>query len=92
MLEFLCVVATVLIMKISWLFNKKRAKQMNKYEEMIQKFANDFELEINNPNDFSISDLIKYDKTIANDIYLLSKLAYLIRNDKAKVIVEDEWI
>lgn len=65
---------------------------MNKYEEMIQKFANDFELEINNPNDFSISDLIKYDKTIANDIYLLSKLAYLIRNDKAKVIVEDEWI
>ena len=65
---------------------------MNKYEEMIQKFANDFELEINNPDDFSISDLIKYDKTIANDIYLLSKLAYLIRNDKAKVIVEDEWI
>lgn len=64
---------------------------MNKYEEMIQKFANDFELELNNPDEFSISDLIKYDKTIANDIYLLSKLAYLIRNDKAKVIVEDEW-
>ena len=64
---------------------------MNKYEEMIQKFANDFELEINSPDDFSISNLIKYDKTIANDIYLLSKLAYLIRNDKAKVIVEDEW-
>ena len=64
---------------------------MNKYEEMIQKFANDFELELNNPDEFSISDLIKYDKTIANDIYLLSKLAYLIRNDKAKVIIEDDW-
>ena len=64
---------------------------MNKYEEMIQKFANDFELEINNPDEFSISNLIKYDKTIANDIYLLSKLAYLIRNDKAKVIIEDNW-
>jgi hypothetical protein len=64
---------------------------MNKYEEMIQKFANDFELELNNPDEFSISDLIRYDKTIANDIYLLSKLAYLIRNDKAKVIVKDDW-
>nr|DAQ53465.1 MAG TPA: hypothetical protein [Caudoviricetes sp.] len=78
-------------MKISCRFNKKRGNRMNKYEEMIQKFANDFELELNNPDEFSISDLIKYDKTIANDIYLLSKLAYLIRNDKAKVIVEDEW-
>ena len=65
---------------------------MNKYEEMIQKFANDFELELNNPDEFSISNLIRYDKTIANDIYLLSKLAYLIRNNKAKVIIEDEWV
>lgn len=64
---------------------------MNKYEEMIQKFANDFELEINNPDDFSISSLIRYDKTIANDIYLLSKLAYLIRNNKAKINIEEDW-
>lgn len=63
---------------------------MNKYEEMIEKFANDFELELNKPDEFSISNLIKYDKTIANDIYLLSKLAYLIRNGKARIIIEDE--
>lgn len=63
---------------------------MNKYEEMIEKFANDFELELNNPDEFSISNLIKYDKTIANYIYLLSKLAYLIRNGKARIIIEDE--
>lgn len=73
------------------LFNKKRGNTMNKYEEMIQKFANDFELEINNPDDFSISSLIRYDKTIANDIYLLSKLAYLIRNNKAKINIEEDW-
>lgn len=63
---------------------------MNKYEEVIQKFANDFELELNNPRTYNISNQIKYNKTIANDIYLLSKLAYLIRTGKARVIVEED--
>ena len=63
---------------------------MNKYEEVIQKLANDFDLELNNPRTYNISNQIKYNKTIANDIYLLSKLAYLIRKGKVIVIVEED--
>lgn len=65
---------------------------MNKYEEMIQKFANDFTLEMVMPESYSMSDLIKKaDKSLMKDINLLDKLAYLIRNGKATVkVIEDE--
>lgn len=58
---------------------------------MIQKFAADFELETANPEKYNISTLIKSsDKPILQDIYLLSKLAFLIRTGRAKVVIKND--
>lgn len=60
---------------------------MNKYEEMIQKFAADLELETESPEKYSISKLIRSgSESILRDIENLSELAFLIRTGKVKVV------
>lgn len=62
---------------------------MNKYENMIQSFDCDFQLELDNPDEFSISKLIKKKpKELQEDIKLLNKLAFLIRHGKARIEID----
>lgn len=62
---------------------------MNKYETMIQRFDCDFQLELDHPDEFSISKLIKKKpKEFQEDIKLLNKLAFLIRHGKARIEID----
>lgn len=51
-----------------------------KYEIIIEKFANSFELELSYPYKYNICD----------DINLLIRLAYLLRNGKAKITIDED--
>lgn len=58
---------------------------MNKYAEMIDRFACDFELELDEPDKFNISKLIQIkDKKLLEDIELLKKLSFDLRYNKIK--------
>lgn len=63
----------------------------NNFEDIIEKFANDFELEVNDPKNHSISEQIrKGNEVLLSDINELSKLGYLIRRGKAKIVICEE--
>lgn len=62
-----------------------------KYEIIIEKFANSFELELSYPYKYNISKCIVHNKNnICDDINLLIRFAYLLRNGKAKIIIDED--
>lgn len=60
---------------------------MNEYIQMIDRFANDFELELYEPNKFNISKLIKNkDGKLLEDINLINNLSFNLRHGNFKIV------
>lgn len=70
---------------------KKDKISQNNYGNIIEKFANDFELEVNDPKNYSISEEIrKGNEALLSDINELIKLGYLIRTGRAKIVILED--
>lgn len=63
---------------------------MNDYEKMIQRMNSDFQLELENPEEYSISKEIRgNNEYLLEDLELLAKLEFLIRRGKARIVVDE---
>lgn len=91
------------IIELEDILKMKQIDVTNKYKDMLERFANDLELEKEcittnlkfrkgiEPFEFNISKLMrdeKQNKGILKDIDLLCEFAYCIRNNKLKIIKE----
>lgn len=70
---------------------QKECNSKNNYEDIIEKFANDFELEVNDSKNHNISKQIREgNEGLLSDINELIKLGYLIRMGKAKIVIDKD--
>lgn len=63
---------------------------MNDYEMMIRRMNSDFQLELENPEEYNISkEIRRNNEYLLEDLELLDKLEFLIRRGKARVVVDE---